>query len=102
MGNDNDHFAGAAAGILQQFQDIFTGDIVQSTGGLVTQQQLGFFGQRAGDGDALSPPPDKLIVTEILGELWTFRARPERWYRKYSRPYHPADPKWRSYRCRKS
>ena len=50
--DDNSDFL-AAAGILQQFQNLYAGLIVQSTGGLITEQQLGVFRQRAGNGHTL-------------------------------------------------
>ena len=58
--DDNDGFAGLAAGFLQQSKHLLAGSVIQRAGGLVAQQQLGVFGQCAGDGYALLLTAGKL------------------------------------------
>ena len=60
VGNNNDGASGLAAGILQKAQHLFAGAVVQRTGGLVAEQQLGVFGQCAGNGHPLLLAAGKL------------------------------------------
>ena len=60
MGNNDHRAAGAAAGILQKGQHLLTGLVIQCTGGLVAEQQLGVFGQCAGNGHPLLLAAGKL------------------------------------------
>ena len=53
MGDDHNGHAVLAALLLQKRQDLLAGVIVQRTGGLIAQQQLGPLGQGPGDGNAL-------------------------------------------------
>ena len=53
MRNDDDGHLRAAAGVLQQLEDVLARDIVERAGRLVAQQQLRVFRKRPRDGDAL-------------------------------------------------
>lgn len=53
MGDHDDGASGLAAGLLQKPQHLFAGLVVQGTGGLVAQQELGVFGQGPGNGHPL-------------------------------------------------
>ena len=53
MGDDHSRHAGMPAGILQQAEHGFTGLVVERTGRLVTQQELGVLCQCSCDGNTL-------------------------------------------------
>ena len=53
MGDDDNGHAGAAAGVLQQFENGLAGVVVQGAGGLVAEQKLWVLGQGPGDGHPL-------------------------------------------------
>ena len=78
VGNDDDGLAGGAAGILQQLQDALAGDIIQRAGGLVTEQELGVFRQRPGDGHPLLLSAGKLIGIGVglVGQTDLFQQGP--------------------------
>ena len=53
VGNDDDGAPCFAAGALEQGQHLLAGFVVQRTGGLIAEQELGVLGQRPGNGNAL-------------------------------------------------
>ena len=75
MGNDDDGAPCFAAGALEQGQHLLAGLVVQRTGGLIAEQELGVLGQRPGNGDALLLAARKLgrEVVEPLAQTHAFQ-----------------------------
>ena len=57
MGNDNDRGPLLAGHVLKNLQNLLAGLVVQGSGRLVAEQELGLLGQGAGDGDSLLLAP---------------------------------------------
>ena len=53
VGDDHNRHTLLPAGVLKQSQDRLAGDIIQGTGGLITEQQFGILCQGTGNGDPL-------------------------------------------------
>ena len=76
VGDDNDGAAGFPAGVLQEGQNRLAGLVVQSAGRLVTQKDLGVFGQGAGNGYPLLFAAGQLgrEVVEPLAQAHAFQS----------------------------
>ena len=53
MGDNQRSNVRRAAGVLQQLKNLFAGAVIESSCGLVAQEELGVFRECSGDGNAL-------------------------------------------------